>query len=115
MVSITDASDTENVRAYTESRSWRFTKDIDFITTRKDLAALRGVFELLKYGFVQTEFGVKTLTKCKSLITFYPLPKDDPERRCPDTSRLERLVKWKPNVSFEEGLKRMIAWFLQDK
>lgn len=47
------------VRAYTESRSWRFTKDIDFVTTKRDLAALRGVFELLKYGFDQTEFGVK--------------------------------------------------------
>jgi predicted nucleotidyltransferase component of viral defense system len=47
------------VRAYTETRSWRFTKDIDFITTRKDLAALRGIFELLKYGFTQTEYGVK--------------------------------------------------------
>lgn len=47
------------VRAYTEPRSWRFTKDIDFITTRKDLTALRGVFELLKYGFNQAEFGVK--------------------------------------------------------
>jgi len=47
------------VRAYTEPRSWRFTKDIDFITTRKDLTALRGVFELLKYGFEHAEFGVK--------------------------------------------------------
>jgi len=47
------------VRAYTEPRSWRFTKDIDFITTRRDLTALRGVFELLKYGFEQTDFGVK--------------------------------------------------------
>lgn len=47
------------VRAYTAARSWRFTKDIDFITTRKDLTALRGVFELLKYGFEQAEFGVK--------------------------------------------------------
>ena len=47
------------VRAYTEPRSWRFTKDIDFITTRRDLTALRGVFELLKYGFERTEFGVK--------------------------------------------------------
>lgn len=28
------------VRAYTEPRSWRFTKDVDFITTRKDLTAL---------------------------------------------------------------------------
>jgi len=47
------------VRAYTNPRSWRFTKDIDFITTRKDLTALRGVFALLGYGFEQTEFGVK--------------------------------------------------------
>lgn len=47
------------VRAYTELRSWRFTKDVDFITTRKDLTTLRGVFELLKYGFTQAEFGVK--------------------------------------------------------
>jgi len=47
------------IRAYTSPRSWRFTKDIDFITTRRDLTALRGVFELLGYGFEQTEFGVK--------------------------------------------------------
>jgi predicted nucleotidyltransferase component of viral defense system len=47
------------VRAYTEPRSWRFTKDIDFITTRRDLTGLRGVFELLGYGSEQTEFGVK--------------------------------------------------------
>ena len=47
------------VRAYTNPRSWRFTKDIDFITTRRNLTALRGVFELLGYDFEQTEFGVK--------------------------------------------------------
>ena len=47
------------VRAFTYERSWRFTKDIDFITTRRDLTALRGVFELLKYNFEKTDFGVK--------------------------------------------------------
>ena len=47
------------VRAYTGQRSWRFTKDIDFITIKRDLMALRGIFEMLKYGFEQTEFGVK--------------------------------------------------------
>jgi len=47
------------VRAYTNTRSWRFTKDMDFVTTRKDLGALRGVFELLGYGFEKTEYGVK--------------------------------------------------------
>jgi UDP-glucuronate decarboxylase len=50
-------------------------------------------------------------TKSESAIRFHPLPKDDPKRRCPDTSKLEKLVGWKPSVSFEEGLKRTIAWF----
>ncbi len=58
---------------------------------------------------------VKETTKCKSTIEFHPLPKDDPKRRCPDTSKLERIVGWKPTVSFEEGLKRTVTWFSQKK
>jgi UDP-glucuronate decarboxylase len=58
---------------------------------------------------------VKETTKCKSAIEFHPLPKDDPKRRCPDTSKLERIVGWKPTVSFEEGLKRTVTWFSQKK
>jgi nucleoside-diphosphate-sugar epimerase len=54
-------------------------------------------------------------TKCKSTKEFHPLPKDDPKRRCPDTAKLERLVGWKPNVSFEEGLERTIKWFVSKK
>ena len=56
---------------------------------------------------------IKEITKCKSNIEFHPLPKDDPKRRCPDTTKLEKLVGWKPNVTFEEGLKRTITWFSQ--
>jgi predicted nucleotidyltransferase component of viral defense system len=51
------------VRAFTNERSWRVTKDIDFIATRKDLPALRGVFNLLKYSFEKTEYGVKSSKK----------------------------------------------------
>lgn len=47
------------VRAYTLPRSWRFTKDIDFITTRKNMTALHGILRLLEYDFEETEFGVK--------------------------------------------------------
>jgi len=54
---------------------------------------------------------VKETTKCKSAIEFHPLPKDDPKRRCPDTSKLEKLAGWKSNVTFEKGLKRTITWF----
>lgn len=56
---------------------------------------------------------IKEITKCKSEVTFHPLPKDDPKRRCPDIAKLEQLVGWKPNVGFEEGLKRTITWFTQ--
>jgi nucleoside-diphosphate-sugar epimerase len=41
--------------------------------------------------------------------------KDDPKRRCPDTAKLEKLVWWKPNVGFEEGLERTIKWFVSKK
>jgi nucleoside-diphosphate-sugar epimerase len=58
---------------------------------------------------------IKEITKCKSGVTFHPLPKDDPKRRCPDTTKLEGLVGWKPNVAFEEGLKRTITWFTSQK
>ena len=49
---------------------------------------------------------VQGAAKSKSTIEFHPLPKDDPKRRCPDTAKLERLVGWRPNVSFEEGKKQ---------
>jgi UDP-glucuronate decarboxylase len=58
---------------------------------------------------------VKETTKCKSAIEFHQLPKDDPKRRCPDTDKLGKLVGWKPNVRFEEGLKRTVTWFSQKK
>jgi nucleoside-diphosphate-sugar epimerase len=55
----------------------------------------------------------KELTKCNSAIEFHPLPKDDPKRHCPDTTKLESIVGWKPKVNFEEGLKRTVTWFSQ--
>jgi nucleoside-diphosphate-sugar epimerase len=58
---------------------------------------------------------VRKITKCKSTIEFHLLPKDDPKRRCPDITKLERLIGWKPNVDFEEGLKKTITWFSQRK
>jgi UDP-glucuronate decarboxylase len=54
---------------------------------------------------------IKEVTKCQSVIEFHPLPKDDPKRRCPDMSKLEKLVGWKPKVRFADGLKKTIAWF----
>jgi nucleoside-diphosphate-sugar epimerase len=54
---------------------------------------------------------IKELTKSSSKLTFHPLPKDDPKRRCPDSSKIEELIGWKPKVDLEEGLKKTITWF----
>jgi UDP-glucuronate decarboxylase len=58
---------------------------------------------------------IKELTKCSAPLTFHPLPKDDPKRRCPDTGKLEKLLGWKPKITFEKGLKRTITWFSQKR
>ena len=55
---------------------------------------------------------IKEITRSNSEVEFRLLPKDDPKRRCPDTNKLEKLVKWKPNVTFEEGLKKTVNWFI---
>jgi len=54
---------------------------------------------------------IKEITKSESPITFHPLPKDDPKRRCPDTTKLEKIVGWKPTIELQEGLKKTITWF----
>lgn len=44
-------------------------------------------------------------------IIFERLPVDDPKQRCPDISKVRRLLGWEPKVSLEEGLKTTIAFF----
>jgi len=47
----------------------------------------------------------------KSNITFHGRPIDDPQRRCPDISRLRTLLSWAPRVGLEDGLSKTIGWF----
>ncbi|NCN45140.1 MAG: NAD-dependent dehydratase [Candidatus Pacebacteria bacterium CG10_big_fil_rev_8_21_14_0_10_36_11] len=44
-------------------------------------------------------------------IEFRQLPGDDPTRRKPDISKAQQLLQWEPQVSFEEGLRKTVAWF----
>jgi dTDP-glucose 4,6-dehydratase len=51
------------------------------------------------------------LTRSKSQIIHKPLPVDDPKIRQPDIARAEKLLKWSPRVSLEEGLQKTIDYF----
>jgi len=37
-------------------------------------------------------------------------PEDEPNRRCPDISRIESILNYHPQVSLEEGLQRFFGW-----
>lgn len=51
------------------------------------------------------------LTKSKSQISFNRLPDSDPKRRCPDITLAQTLICWSPEVLFEHGLLKTIAYF----
>ncbi|OPY62783.1 MAG: UDP-glucose 4-epimerase [Syntrophorhabdus sp. PtaU1.Bin002] len=54
---------------------------------------------------------IVSISKSTSKVVFEDLPEDDPKRRCPDISKAENLLKWKPKVSLDEGLRRTIDYF----
>ncbi len=54
---------------------------------------------------------IKSLTGSASEIAFYPLPRDDPQRRCPDITKAKEILGWRPKTELEEGLKKIInSW-----
>jgi UDP-glucuronate decarboxylase len=50
------------------------------------------------------------LTNSDSKIEFYPLPPDDPKRRCPDTSKADKLLTWRTEITLKDGLDKTISW-----
>jgi UDP-glucuronate decarboxylase len=54
---------------------------------------------------------IVSLTGSRSQIVYRPLPQDDPRQRCPDISKAQELLHWRPKVPLRDGLKRTIAYF----
>ena len=51
------------------------------------------------------------LTGSTASIITKPLPSDDPIRRKPDISKAQETLKFKPQVSLDDGLERTISYF----
>ena len=54
---------------------------------------------------------IKHYKKTTSQIIFKQLPLDDPRKRKPDIEKANKYLDWKPNVKFEDGLKKSIDYF----
>lgn len=55
------------------------------------------------------------LTKSKSKIVKKPLPQDDPTQRQPDIKLAKNVLKWKPKIELEQGIKETIKYFKKFK
>jgi UDP-glucuronate decarboxylase len=51
------------------------------------------------------------LTGSASRIVYQPLPDDDPRQRQPDITQASEILKWKPSVGLDEGLRDTISFF----
>lgn len=51
------------------------------------------------------------LIDSKSKIKFFPLPADDPKRRCPDIKKAKIEIDFEPKTSLIDGLKKTIEYF----
>jgi dTDP-glucose 4,6-dehydratase len=54
---------------------------------------------------------ILAMTGSKSILSFKPLPQDDPKVRRPDIDRARRLLGWEPKIERQEGLRRTLAYF----
>ena len=89
---------------------------------------IEGLYKLLKSGYKYpvnlgnpNEISINDVVK--KILHFIPsnskiinlkLPENDPKLRKPDISLAKKILKWEPNISFDEGLKKTIDYFYNE-
>jgi len=101
-----------------QTRSFQFVSDLveGMIRMMATPVGFTGPVNLGNPGeFTMIELAEKVLSKVggKSKIVYKPLPADDPKMRRPDISLAKKELGWEPEVSLDEGLDEVIAYFRQ--
>ncbi len=56
---------------------------------------------------------VSELTDTDTGFVYQPLPPNDPLQRRPELTKARTILDWEAKVSLEEGLRRVVDWFMQ--
>ena len=97
-----------------QTRSFCYISDMVEGITRAARADIPGPVNLGnpgEYTMLEIADLIRKLCASKSGYKFMPLPENDPKRRKPDITRAEELLKWKPQVTLEQGLMKVIDYF----
>jgi UDP-glucuronate decarboxylase len=57
---------------------------------------------------------IKKITGSESILQHFPLPQDDPHRRCPVITKAHNLLSWSPKVNLETGLKKIVNYMISE-
>ena len=99
-----------------QSRSFCYVSDLvdGLVKLMESSAEVTGPINLgnpVEFTMAELAQKVITLTGSKAKTITMSLPADDPVRRCPDITRAEKILKWRPRVGIDDGLKQTIAYF----
>ncbi len=97
-----------------QTRSFCFVSDLIegiYLLSQSDIHEPVNIGNPDEWTILELAKKIIDLTGSKSKITYKDLPKDDPKVRQPDITRATKLLKWKPKIKLEQGLKETIEWF----
>ncbi len=115
---IVQALRNEDITVYgdgSQTRSFCFVSDmIDGMIRMMNCQGFTGPVNLgnpVEFSIKHLAELVLEMTESRSVITYKPLPEDDPVQRRPDISLAKERLGWKPGVALEKGLKATIEYF----
>jgi UDP-glucuronate decarboxylase len=100
----------------TQTRSFQYVDDlldgmIKVMATPDEFTGPINIGNPNEFSMLELANEILEITKSKSIITFKPLPADDPTQRRPDISMAERELNWTPKIQLREGLIKTIEYF----
>jgi UDP-glucuronate 4-epimerase len=102
----------------TQSRDFTYVGDI----ARGTIAGLKPVgYEVINLGsdtpivLIDALRLIERMVDKEALIEFQPRHKADVMATWADISKAERLLGWRPQVTFEEGVRRAVEWYRENR
>jgi UDP-glucuronate decarboxylase len=99
-----------------QTRSFSYVTDtvtalLRFVDKRKLGGVVLNIGNPEEVTITQLAKIIRKMVASRSRITYAAARPDDPFRRCPEITQAQRILKWRPKVSLDEGLHRTIKWF----
>ena len=104
----------------TQARDFTYVDDIakgTILAMEKEVG-----YEIINLGGGKNPISLKTIIEKienllgkKAKIEYKPFNKADIKETWADIEKAERLLNWKPKVDVDEGLKRTVEWYLENK